>query len=93
MQESSRGPATTFLASQEWGNAIQVLATIKRLLEAEKTIKKEGAVSFIKGFYIPVNGGFGPIHGYGTAPDPTYFGIQGLAELGILKKPQEIQLK
>jgi prenyltransferase beta subunit len=74
---------------EEQAYAIRAL----RLLEAEKTIKKEGAISFVKEFYIPVNGGFGPIHGYGTAPDPTYFGIQCLAELGILKRPQETQLK
>jgi prenyltransferase beta subunit len=63
-----------------------------KLLGAEKKINKNGAIAFIKGFYIPVNGGFGPIHGYGTAPDPTYFGIQGLAELGILKSPLETRL-
>jgi hypothetical protein len=64
-----------------------------KMLGAEKKINKKGAVEFIKSFYIPVNGGFGPIHGYGSAPDPTYFGIRGLAELGILKRPVEIQLK
>lgn len=64
-----------------------------KLLNAENKIKKDGAVAFIKSFYIPFNGGFGPIHGYGTAPDPTYFGIQGLAELGVLKRPVETQLK
>lgn len=65
--------------------------TIKalKLLGADKKANKNGAVTFIKSFYIPVNGGFGPIHGYGSAPDPTYFGIQGLAELGILKRPLE----
>jgi prenyltransferase beta subunit len=64
-----------------------------KMLGAEKKINKDGVVKFIKSFYIPVNGGFGPIHGYGSAPDPTYFGIQGLAELGVLKIPQETQLK
>jgi prenyltransferase beta subunit len=58
-----------------------------KMLGAENKIKKDGAVAFIKSFYIPVNGGFGPIHGYGTAPDPTFFGIKGLAELGVLKRP------
>jgi hypothetical protein len=64
-----------------------------KMLGAEKKINTKGAVAFIKSFYIPVNGGFGPIHGYGSAPDPTYFGIRGLAELGILKRPVEIPLK
>ncbi len=69
--------------------------TIKalKLLEADKRINKDGAVMFIKSFYIPVNGGFGPIHGYGSAPDPTFFGIQCLAELGVLKTPTESRLK
>jgi prenyltransferase beta subunit len=63
-----------------------------KLLNAENKINRSGAVAFIKSFYIPVNGGFGPIRGYGSAPDPTYFGIKGLAELGVLKKPQETQV-
>jgi prenyltransferase beta subunit len=68
------------------------IVTLK-MLGAENKINKDGVVKFIKTFYIPVNGGFGPIHGYGTAPDSTYFGIQGLAEMGILKKPEETQLR
>lgn len=64
-----------------------------KMLGAGKKINKEGAVAFMKSFYIPVNGGFGPLHGYGSAPDPTYYGIQGLAEAGILKKPLETRLK
>lgn len=64
-----------------------------KMLGAENTINKDKAVAFIKSFYIPVNGGFGPIHGYGSAPDPTYFGIRDLAELGVLKSPAEIKLK
>jgi prenyltransferase beta subunit len=63
-----------------------------RMLGAENTIKKNGAVAFIKSFYIPFNGGFGPIHGYGSAPDPTFFGIQALAELGVLRMPSENRL-
>jgi prenyltransferase beta subunit len=63
-----------------------------KMLAAENTIRKNGAVAFIKSFYIPLNGGFGPIHGYGSAPDPTFFGIQALAELGVLKKPPESRL-
>lgn len=64
-----------------------VIITLK-MLGAEKKINKAGVVEFIKGFYIEPNGGFSPIQGYGSAPDPTYFGIQGLAELGVLKRPQ-----
>jgi prenyltransferase beta subunit len=69
-----------------------VILTLK-MLGAENKINKERVVEFIKSFYIPVNGGFGPIHGYGSAPDPTYFGLQGLAEVGVLKRPLETRLK
>ncbi|HEX9020974.1 MAG TPA: hypothetical protein VF903_06915, partial [Nitrospirota bacterium] len=64
-----------------------------RLLDASGKVVKDGAITFVKSFYIPVNGGFGPIHGYGTAPDPTFYGIQCLAELGVLKRPAESRLK
>jgi prenyltransferase beta subunit len=74
---------------QDQAYAIKTL----KMLGAEKKINKEGAVAFIKSFYISVNGGFGPIHGYGSAPDPTYYGIQCLAELGVLKMPEETKIK
>lgn len=64
-----------------------------KMLGAGDKINKNKVVAFIKSFYIPENGGFGPIHGYGSAPDPTYFGILGLSELGMLKKPIENRLK
>ncbi|HEX9021748.1 MAG TPA: prenyltransferase/squalene oxidase repeat-containing protein, partial [Nitrospirota bacterium] len=72
---------------EEQANAVMTL----KMLGAENKIRKSGAIAFIKSFYIPVNGGFGPIHGYGSAPDPTYFGIKALAELGVLKRPAEVQ--
>ncbi len=73
---------------EEQADAIMTL----KILGAENKIRKSGAVAFIKSFYIPANGGFGPIHGYGTAPDPTFFGIKALAELGVLKTPAESRL-
>ncbi len=60
-----------------------------KMLGAEKEIHEKEAIDFTKSFYISVNGGFGPIHGYGTAPDPTFFGVRALAELGVLKMPAE----
>jgi hypothetical protein len=63
------------------------------MLGAENKIKKDRVVTFIKSFYIPVTGGFGSIHGYGSSPDPAYFGIRGLAEIGIHKAPTESMLK
>ena len=64
-----------------------------KMLGAGDKINKNKVVAFIKSFYIPENGGFGPIHGYGSAPDPTYYGIRCLAELGVLKRPAESQVK
>lgn len=62
-----------------------------KLLGAENKINKNRVVSFAKTFYIPINGGFGPIHGYGSAPDPTYFALRGLAEIGVLKNPSRLK--
>ncbi len=64
-----------------------------KLLGASDRIVKGGAKAFIRSFYIPQNGGFGSIHGYGSAPDPTYFGILGLSELGVLKRPVKKSFK
>jgi len=98
LDDETRTDAIKFLASTPYaGKAVkydvsqtleeQVYAmTALKMLGAEKKISKRNAVAFIKSFYIPVNGGFGPIHGYGSAPDPTYFGLQGLVELGVLKR-------
>jgi len=82
------GKPAKYDVTQTLQDQAYAIMTLK-MLGAEDKIRKEGAIVFIKSFYIPVNGGFGPIHGYGTAPDPTYFGIRGLAELGVLKEPME----
>jgi prenyltransferase beta subunit len=101
LDEQTKNNAVKFLVSTPYMGKVkkyEVTQTLEeqayaikalKLLGADKRINKDGAVTFIKSFYIPVNGGFGPIHGYGSAPDPTYFGIQGLAELGVLKRPAE----
>lgn len=64
-----------------------------KMLGAENKINKKGVIKFINSFYFPSYGGFAPIHGNPSALDPTYFGIQSLAELGVLKKPKKTQLK
>ncbi len=86
------GKPVKYDVNQTLEEQADAIITLK-MLGAENKIRKNGAVAFIKSFYIPLNGGFGPIHGYGTAPDPTFFGIKTLAELGVLKKPVESSLK
>lgn len=61
--------------------AIQALKELK----AANRIDKKYAVSFMKQIYIKVNGGFGPLVGYGSTPDSTTTGLRVLAELGKLK--------
>lgn len=86
------GKPVKYDVNQTLEEQADAIITLK-MLGAENKIRKSGAVAFIKSFYIPVNGGFGPIHGYGSAPDPTFFGIKALAEMSVLKKPAEISLK
>jgi prenyltransferase beta subunit len=64
-----------------------------KMLGAENRINKDGVVTFIKGFYLPLIGGFAPKHGNAASPDPTYFALRSLAEMGILKKPLETRLQ
>jgi hypothetical protein len=64
-----------------------------RILESTKVLNKEKVVKFIKTFYLPDEGGFAAVQGFKSAPDPTCLGIRGLAELGILKRPNESPLK
>ncbi len=86
------GKFKKYYVTQTLEEQAYTIMTLK-MLGAEKKINKEGVVKFIKSFYIPVNGGFGPIHRYGSSPDPTYLGIRGLAEIGVLKTPTENPLK
>ncbi len=64
-----------------------------KLLGAAGSINRKNVVTFVKKFYVPVNGGFASLIGYGAAPDPTYFAIRSLAETGTLKTPAESSLK
>lgn len=100
LDEETKKNAVRFLVSTPYGGKpakYDVTQTLEeqaytimtlKMAGAENRINKKEAVKFIKGFYIPVNGGFGPMQGYGTAPDPTYFGVLSLAELGVLKNPR-----
>lgn len=67
------------------GQLYAVLA-LKELKAADK-IDRQLALAFLKKIYISVNGGFGPLEGYGSTPDSTTTGLHILAEIGKLKAP------
>lgn len=59
-----------------------------KTLGAGSSINKQKVISFVKQFYVPQNGGFASMPGYGAAPDPTYYGLRCLAEAGVQQKPR-----
>lgn len=64
-----------------------------RILEGISTVDKEKVVLFLKTFYVPDDGGFAPIEGFDSSPDPTCMAMRSLAELGLVKRPVESPLK
>jgi prenyltransferase beta subunit len=54
-----------------------------KTLGAGSSINQQKVISFVKQFYVPQNGGFASMPGYGAAPDPTYYGLRCLTEAGI----------
>jgi prenyltransferase beta subunit len=56
-------------------------------LKASDKIDRKLAQAFMKRIYIKVNGGFGPLEGYGSTPDSTTTALHILAEIGRLKGP------
>lgn len=61
--------------------AIRALKEVK----AGNRIDKALAYNFMKRLYIKVNGGFGPLEGYGSTPDSTTTAVRILAEIGRTK--------
>jgi prenyltransferase beta subunit len=59
-----------------------------KTLGAGSSINKQTVISFVKEFYVPQNGGFASMPGYGAAPHPTYYGLRCLAETGVQLKPR-----
>jgi len=70
----------------ELDEQLYAIRALKELKAAEK-IDKKIATAFMKRLYIKVNGGFGPLEGYGSTPDSTTTGLRILAETGTLKQP------
>lgn len=73
----------------EQNSAIMTL----KLLNAQGRINKGKILSTLKRFYIPQNGGFGPLLGYGSTPDSTCNAIRLLVEIGNLKEPAHYPLR
>ncbi len=65
---------------------LYAIKALKELNAADK-IDRKFALAFMKRLYIKVNGGFGPLEGYGSTPDSTTTGLRILTEIGKLKAP------
>jgi len=95
LDDATRKGAVRFLATTPYGGSKakampdlnEQLYTIKALkeLKAADRIDRKFAMAFMKRLYIKVNGGFGPLEGYGSTPDSTTTGLRVLAEMGKLK--------
>lgn len=95
LDASTRKNAIKFLATTPYGGSKakamadldEQLYAIKALkvLKAADRIDRKIAMAFLKRLYIKVNGGFGPIVGYGASPDSTTEALRVLAELDMLK--------
>lgn len=99
LTETARQNAIKFLGSTPYGGGKskampdldEQLYAIKALkeLKAAGNIDRKFALAFLKKVYIPTNGGFGPLVGYGSTPDSTTTALHILAELGRLKTPSK----
>ncbi|MBJ6751716.1 MULTISPECIES: prenyltransferase/squalene oxidase repeat-containing protein [Geomonas] len=76
--------------SKERPDLDEQLYTIRALKEinAGNRVDKALAFNFMKRLYIKVNGGFGPLEGYGSTPDSTTTALRILSEIGKVKGVQ-----
>ncbi len=97
LDDATRKNAVKFLATTPYAGSkakampdlneqLYAILALKELKAAGK-IDKKFAMAFLKRIYIKVNGGFGPLEGYGSTPDSTTTGLRILAEIGKLKAP------
>lgn len=97
LDNATRKDALKFLAStpyldprsKERPELDAQLYTISALkeLKADDRINRKLALAFLKRIYIPVNGGFGPLVGYGSTPDSTATALRILSGTGKLMAP------
>jgi len=95
LDTATRNNAIKFIATTPYGGdkakampdldeQLYAIRALKELKAPEK-IDRKYAVAFMKRLYIKVNGGFGPLEGYGSTPDSTTTGLRVLAEIDKLK--------
>ena len=95
LDTATRNNAIKFIATTPYGGSkakdmpdldeqLYAIRALKELKAPEK-IDRKYAVAFMKRLYIKVNGGFGPLEGYGSTPDSTTTGLRVLAEIDKLK--------
>lgn len=58
-----------------------------RLLGALDQIRREPVEEFLAARFVPDNGGFGPLVGYGSTPPSTYAALEAMVSLGRLPDP------
>jgi len=95
LDDASRKNAVKFLGTTPYGgnrakampDLNEQLYAIRALKELKATdrIDRKYTMAFMNRLYIKVNGGFGPLEGYGSTPDSTATGLRVLAELDKLK--------
>jgi hypothetical protein len=95
LDTATRNNAIRFIATTPYGGnkakatpdlneQLYAIRALKELKAPEK-IDRKYAMAFMKRLYIKVNGGFGPLEGYGSTPESTTAGLRVLAELDKLK--------
>ncbi len=97
LSDTARQNAVKFLGTTPYGGSkIKAMPDLDEQLYAIKALKelkaagkidRKFAMAFLRKVYVPMNGGFGPIAGYGSTPDSTTTAIRILAEMGKLKTP------
>src|SRR5574337_293389 len=96
LDEATRKNALGFLETTPCGkrspkkempelNEVSYALQTAKLLKSEDSLDSERIMAFLGRLYIPVNGGFGPIEGYGSTPDSTTAALRILAETGKIK--------
>ena len=95
LDEATRRGALKFLAATPYLNAgskeqpeldgqLHTVLALKEL-KAGARIDRKLAMAFLRKVYVPVNGGFGPLVGYGSTPDSTTAALRILSGTGSLK--------
>ena len=92
LNDSTRESCLQFLAttpylnekSRQMPDLNELSYTVESLqmLNATERLDHKRTLAFLKRLYIPVNGGFGPLLGYGSTPGSTATAVRILSEIG-----------